>query len=277
MNRRNFLKNTALLAGMVALPAGAGLYASGQKLDRIGIQLYTLRSLMKENVSDTLKLVSGLGYKEVEFAGYYGIAPTELRKILDGEDLTAPSMHVGLVHIQNRLEQLIEAAHIVGHNYIVMPWLQPLARLSLDQYKGYADLFNKAGEKCQKAGITLAYHNHDFEFDVLDGEEPYEVLLARTDPKLVKMQMDLYWAVKAGKDPIAYFKRFPGRFPLCHVKDMAENGDIVNVGYGTIDFAKIFAQSDLAGIQHYFVENDRPKDARQAAAQSIETLKKLTF
>ncbi|MBL4837571.1 MAG: sugar phosphate isomerase/epimerase [Kordiimonadaceae bacterium] len=277
MNRRNFLKNTALLAGMIAFPASSALYASDRKLERIGIQLYTLRTLMKENVQDTLKMVADLGYHEVEFAGYFGKSPVELRQILDGEGLAAPSMHVGLMHIQTRLDQLIEAAHIVGHKYIVMPWLQQQDRETLDQFKDYAELFNKAGEKCQKAGISLAYHNHAFEFDILDGEEPYEVLLARTDPKLVKMQMDLYWAVKAGKDPIAYFKRFPGRFPLCHVKDMAADGSIVNVGHGTINFAKIFAQSDLAGIQHYFVENDHPQDARQAAAQSIETLKTLSF
>ncbi len=277
INRRNFLRNTALLTGAVTIANGSALFAHSNRLDRIGIQLYTLRSLMKKSMPDTLSFVADLGYKEVEFAGYFDHKPTEVRKMLDGAGLTAPSVHVDLADVRDRLSETIAAADAMGHKFIVVPWLRSHERASLDQFKGYVDLFNKVGEECNKAGITFAYHNHTFEFDPLDGVEPYELFLAKTDPELVKMQLDLFWTIKAGRDPITYFKRFPGRFPLCHVKDMAANGDMVNVGKGTIDFGRIFAERKLAGLKHYFVEHDQPVDARISARESVETLKALSF
>ncbi len=277
MNRRNFLKNTALFTGLATLIGGHAVYAGARRLDRIGIQLYTLRSLMKENVQTTLGAVAGLGYKEVEFAGHFNHSPRDIQSFLDTEGLTAPSTHVELTDIRDRLEATIEDAATIGHDYIVLPWLQSHERETLDQFKGYAELFNKVGEKCRDAGMSFAYHNHMFEFDPIDGVEPYELLLAETNSDLVKMELDLFWTIKAGRDPIAYFKRFPGRFPLCHVKDMAANGDMVNVGHGTIDFGRIFSKSSLAGLKHYFVEHDQPVDAYISAAESAETLKNLTF
>ncbi|MEX0298658.1 MAG: sugar phosphate isomerase/epimerase family protein [Kordiimonas sp.] len=277
INRRNFLRSTAHIAGAAALVNGSTLFAKSNYLNRIGIQLYTLRSLMKESVPETLNLVSSLGYKEVEFAGYFDHKPTDVKKMLNQAGLTAPSVHVDLADVRDRLSETIATAEAIGHKFIVVPWLRSHERESLDQFKGYVELFNKVGEECKKAGITFAYHNHEFEFEPLDGVEPYELFLAETDPDLVKMQLDLFWTIKAGRDPITYFKRFPGRFPLCHVKDMAANGDMVNVGKGTIDFGRIFAKSQLAGLKHYFVEHDQPTDARTSAKESITTLKALTF
>lgn len=277
MHRRQFLRNTALFAGLTAFAGSSALHAEVHRLGRFGIQLYTLRSLMQNDVSGTLQLVAELGYKEVEFAGYFNHPALEIRGMLDTAGLSAPSTHVELADIRDRLDKTIETAATIGHDYIVMPWLQDHERQSLDQFKSYADLFNIAGEKCLAAGITFAYHNHMFEFDALDGIEPYELLLVETDPALVKMELDLFWTIKAGRDPIAYFKRFPGRFPLCHVKDLAANGDMVNVGRGTIDFGRIFAKSKLAGLKHYFVEHDQPADPHLSAYESAETLKKLTF
>ena len=140
-----------------------------------------------------------------------------------------------------------------------------------------AELFNKVGEKCQEAGLQFGYHNHDFEFDSLDGQIPYDLLLQGTDPKLVQMELDIYWIKKAGKDPLAYFERYRGRFALCHVKDMTEAEEMVDVGEGEIDFAEIFSKSEEAGLKHYFVEHDHPEDPLKSIKTSFKYLKQLEF
>ncbi len=146
-----------------------------------------------------------------------------------------------------------------------------------DGWKHAADAFNRAGEASKKAGIQFAYHNHNWEFKTDKGEMPYEILLTKTDPNLVKMEMDLFWTVKGKQDPLTYFNRYPGRFPLVHVKDMKKNGEMTEVGSGDIDFKKIFAQSEKAGIQHYFVEHDEPKDPIESIKTSYDYLSKLRF
>ncbi|RZK29257.1 MAG: sugar phosphate isomerase/epimerase, partial [Hymenobacter sp.] len=174
-------------------------------------------------------------------------------------------------------DKAVDDAAQIGVKYMVCAYLFDTERGNLDHYKQIADHLNKAGERCKKAGIQLCYHNHDFEFAAQSGKLPYDVLLSQTDKNLVKMELDIYWATKAGHDPVALFKANPGRFPLWHVKDMdkTDKHDFTEVGNGSIDFKRIFAQAKLAGMQYFFVEQDKtPGDPFSSIQQSISYIKR---
>ena len=277
-SRRNFLKvaGAAASASLLSLTAPS-IFAGGRQLQNIGIQLYTVRDLMAENVAQTLQSLAKLGYKEVEFAGYFGKTPDEIKSLLTGAGLSSPSTHISLDLLKNKMDETMDIAAEVGHDYVVLAYLGENERNSLDQYKSYIELFSKAGEAAQQRGMHFGYHNHHFEFLPLEGVLPYDFMLDQIDSRLMKMTLDLYWIHRAGKDPMPYFDKYPGRFKQCHVKDMAENGFFTDVGAGTIDFAKIFARSEQAGFEHYYVEHDMPKDSLQSAANSIAYLRDLAF
>ena len=149
-------------------------------------------------------------------SGYYGNTPKQLKALLDEYGLTAPSAHIGLTDLRQKLPEAIEAANEVGHQYIICPYLESKDRGSIDAYKKLADEFNKFGETCRKGGVQFGYHNHNFEFGNLEGQVPYDILLANTNPDLVKMELDLFWASITDVDPVQLFEKNPGRFPLCH-------------------------------------------------------------
>ncbi len=271
LSRRAFVKSASLLsAGVLAAPA---LLAKA-KTD-IGVQLYTVREAMEKDPAGTLARVAQLGYTTVEGATYtgsqkfYGMAPAAFAAALKKAGLMMPSSHYLLGEQLNNgqptagtilhgWDKAVDDAAQVGIKYMVCAYLTDSERGSLDQYKLLAERLNKAGERCKKAGIQLCYHNHDFEFVAQDGKQPYDVLLA-TDKELVKMELDLYWATKAGQDPVALFQKHPGRFPLWHVKDMDRTParNFTEVGNGSIDFKRIFAQAKTAGLKHFFVEQDQ--------------------
>jgi sugar phosphate isomerase/epimerase len=277
--RREFLKTigAAGLAGAGLAATGCGAASAARRLDRIGMQLYTVRSSMQDNVERTLERVSQIGYDEVEFAGYFGRSPQQIRRILDDTGLGAPATHTPVEMLENEWEATVDLAAAAGHQYLVVAWIAPANRTSLDDYRHMADRFNRVGERAKAAGLTFGYHNHDFEFEPLEGQKPWDVLMEETDPALVKLELDLYWITKAGGDPFKYFREHPGRFPLVHVKDMATDGSMVDVGAGTIDFAALFAHSDQAGIRHYFVEHDNPGDPFESLAASYRHLRTLEF
>ncbi len=253
------------------------------------MQLYTVRDGMKTDFEGTLAKVAAIGYREVEFAGYFDHSPQDVRAILDRQKLTSPSEHVSYAVVQDKWPETLDAAHVVGQKFIVCPWIEKEQRAEPGGWKRAIDLFNHAAEASQKAGIQFAYHNHVFEFEPspqLGGKLPYDVLLADTDPKLVKMEMDLCWITVAGKDPITYFDRYPGRFPMVHVKDwtrgedgkMSEkDGHMSDVGSGSIDWKRIFEQSKKAGVQHYFVEHDEPKSPLESLRNSYKYLSELRY
>ena len=279
-DRRDFIKALGAAAlGPALQPIAPSPYPRPllRKLDRIGLQLYTVRHQMEKDFEGTIARVAATGYREVEFAGYFGRSPRDVRALLDRHGLSAPSSHVSLAPEQWR--GALDAAPIVGHRYLVIAWIPPEERRTLDDYKRAAERLSRAATEARAAGLQFAYHNHDFEFAPLDGRLPYDVLLAETDPKLVQLEVDLYWIVKGGQDPLAYFARWPGRFPMVHVKDSAGPPDhrMVEVGAGKIDFKKIFAQRDQAGIQHFFVEHDEPADPFASIRASYEYLKHLEF
>lgn len=289
MQRRTFIKRTcgAALGSLVLAgcstdeprveTTSAPMVSSARSLEQIGVQLYTLRSLMEEDVSGTLASVAEIGYDEVEFAGYFGHRPQEIRAMLEKHGLSAPAAHISLEASQNNLAEAIEAAQTIGHRYLIVAYLQDKDRETLDQYRQWAAHFNEVGVACREAGLQFAYHNHDFEFEPKDGQLPYDVLLAETDPDLVQMEIDLYWIAKAGHDPLAYFARYPGRFPLCHVKDGDAEYNQTSVGNGVIDFAAIFAHAEQAGLRHYFMEMDNPPEPLANVRQSHQYLEQLQF
>jgi sugar phosphate isomerase/epimerase len=280
MNRRLFVNRLALAAAGLNLYNPSALAAGRRKLSRIGMQLYTVRRELEKDFEGTLKQVAALGYKEVEFAGYFKHKPAEVKAVLKRLKLDAPAAHISLAELRGDLGPLIDAAHTIGHKYLLVAWLPPEERKTLDNYRRLADLFNEAGQTLQREGVQFAYHNHDFEFAPLEGQVPYDLLLERTDPNVVKLEMDLYWTVKGGANPVDYFERHPGRFHLLHVKDMdaTPRRFFADVGRGTIDFKSIFARSKRAGVRHYFVENDEPSGSPfESLRVSFEYLRKLEF
>lgn len=274
-DRRHFMKLSSAIVGASLLPSSLAYAADTPS--PVGLQLYTLRDMMAVSVSATLKLVSAVGYKEVETAGYFEYSPKEFRKMLDGEGLRAPSAHIRLDLFDNSLNEVIDTAKEIGHDYVVIPYLTVEQRgTSIDVYKKLAEKCNLWGEACKKSGLQLAYHNHEFEFEMRDGLLPYDLLLQDVDADLMAMEMDLYWMAKAKQDPLAYFKRHPGRFKLWHVKDMDKEGEFANVGTGVIDFAGIFAHSKLAGLEHKIVERDRTDNVVKTLQQGYKAVSALT-
>ncbi len=232
---------------------------------------------MAEDVERTLEMVAEIGYHEVEFAGYFGRSPTELRATLDGLGLSAPATHLGLNVFRDGLDQAIETAATLGHRYLVLPSLPSEDHDSLDDYRRIGEEMNGFGEACRASGLQFAYHNHAFEFERMDGRIAFDVLLEETDPELVKIELDLFWIIEGGQDPLAYFEAHPGRFHLCHVKDRLADGTMVAVGAGELDFAAMFAQSEGAGLRHYFVEHDQPSDPGASVRNSFGHLSQLTW
>ncbi len=275
LDRRQFVKLGAAGLGLAMAPGFA--FAQAKPEIRVGLQLYTLRDMMAVSVPAVLKLVAAVGYKELEFAGYFNHSTKEIRKIIDGEGLSAPSAHIPLDTFRNDgIEKVIDTAMEVGHKYVVIPYLTEQQRgTTIDVYKKLAEECNVWGEACNKQGLKLAYHNHDFEFKVTDGVEPYDVLLNEVDADKMAMEMDLFWMSKAGKDPLAYFAKYPGRFKLWHVKDKDAEGQFADVGTGTIDFARIFAASQQAGVEHRFVERDQTQDKLKTIQQGYKAVSAL--
>ena len=285
MDRRDFVARLSAAALVAAGVDPSRIPHPPSRIEKIGLELYTVRDLMKNDVEGTLAKVAAIGYREVEFAGYFNHPPAEIRAMIDRHGLTAPAGHVPFEAIAQGWDQVIDAAHTVGNRYVVVAWIPEPQRRDLDGWKRVGETFTRAGEACHNAGLTFAFHNHSYEFVPLGGQLPYDVLLAATDPALVKLEMDLFWITFGGQDPLAYFAKHPGRFPLVHVKDMTAKprpdipADSVmrDVGKGSIDWKRIFARSEQAGIRHYFVEHDSPGDALASSRASYEYLKRLEF
>lgn len=273
-SRRRFIHQTAALGAAALIPPLT--QAQDRRVERVGLQLYTLRREMAENFEATLARVADLGFKEMEFAGYFGRSASDVRRVLERNGLTSPAAHIQLTAVRSNLQGEIDYAAELGQTYIVIPSL-PDDERSLDDYKRHAQTLNSAGEAARQAGLKMGYHNHDFEFARTGGQTHYDVLLNETDPELVDFEMDLFWINVAGSDPLAYFASHPGRFTMLHVKDRDTHGRMADVGLGTIDFAGLFSNVDTAGFRHYFVEHDNPGDGLASVANSIYTVRNLRF
>jgi sugar phosphate isomerase/epimerase len=284
MNRRTFL-------GAMAAAALTGRGASAASIQQIGMQLYTVRTELEKDFAGTLARVAAIGYKEVEFAGYFDHSPQQVSEILKTSGLISPSAHVDYGSLNDKWPGVLDAAHTIGHTFLVNPWIDESIRSQPGAWKRIAETFNRAGEASSKAGIQFAYHNHNFEFAPVNGKMPYDVLLEECDPALVKMELDLCWISAAGKDPVEYFKRYPGRFPMVHVKGLSKVPPggaampidqllplITDVGRNdVIDWKRIFSHASEAGIKHYFVEHDVSKAPFESLATSYKYLSELRF
>jgi sugar phosphate isomerase/epimerase len=282
----------AFLGHLTAQVAAAGMIkaAQGKSIERLGVQLYTVRDLMEKDFEGTLAKVAQIGYKEVEFAGYFKQSPQAVKAILARHGLVSPSTHIDYASLGDGFPRVVEASQTIGHRYIVNPWIDEEMRKQPDVWKRVAATFNRAGAITKTAGIQFAYHNHHFEFVPAGGTMPFELLLKECDPDLVKMELDLCWITVARQDPLTYFQRYPGRFPLVHVKGLKQIPEgaapvpfeqaipnITDVGSSDIiDWRRIFAKADQAGIRHYFVEHDQPPsplDSLRASARYLQALR----
>ncbi|HTW32624.1 MAG TPA: sugar phosphate isomerase/epimerase [Candidatus Sulfotelmatobacter sp.] len=287
MNRRRFLETAATVTAATLLTSRLGWAAGDHRINKLGVQLYTVRDQMKADFDGTLAKVAKIGYKEVEFAGYFDRKPEQVRAVLEKNGLTAVGTHVQYDELDEKFPSVIDTAKKIGIEYIVCPWIPENQR----NWHQAAEKFNRCGEQANKAGLQFAYHNHWFEFLPVDGKLPYDELLRECDASLVKMEMDLCWITAAGGDPVKYFNLYPGRFPLVHVKDLkkippvtqgggqnfGDTVDLTAVGSGIIDWKRIFAYSDKAGIKHYIVEHDRPEKPYESIAESYKYLINLRW
>jgi sugar phosphate isomerase/epimerase len=258
-SRRSFLKETAFAgAGALFLPGFIRKPERAPKLKKVGVQLYSVRKEMMSDAIGTLKKLGQIGYQEIESAqsekgNYYGLEPKEIKKLLKDQGMTLRSGHT---HIDKNWQKSIDEAAEAGQEYIICSVL-PSPGQTVGNYQKSADMFNQAGEQCKKSGIMFGYHNHESEYDTVEGKVLYDVLLDNTQPGLVHMEMDLGWVIAAGKDPLAYFSKYPGRFPLWHLKDMSlAEKKSVEFGKGTVDLIGLMKQAKQAGMKYYFIEQE---------------------
>ena len=290
--RRDFLKVTA--AGTL----GSILFSQYScttdiKKFGIGLQLYTIRDAMAADVPGSLKKVSDMGYKYIELAGYsdgkfYGYQPSEFKKLVNGLGMDILSSHTQVeaqgITLDNAKKMAEDHAKL-GVKYCVQPWVVEEARTTIASYQKMAADWNQVGEIMKQYGMQFGYHNHNFEFDTVEGKVPFfDIFMAELDKELVTMELDLFWTTKAGQDPVAIIKKYPGRFQLLHMKDMFTNEapffttvgvtDFAPVGAGVIDFKRILEVKDIAGMKYLIVEQDSTKDGKpfDAIQTSINNL-----
>ncbi|MFT4023802.1 MAG: sugar phosphate isomerase/epimerase [Flavihumibacter sp.] len=276
LNRRCFLRQTGIttLGGML-LPS---LDLSKNKYTNPGIQLYTVRTEMLKNAVGTLKTLAVLGIKQIESANsakgfYYGLQPAEMKKICTDLGMTLRSGHVPL---DSKWENTLDQAAASGQEYLICSSM-PSDGQTVDNYKKVAAMFNKAGEEAKKRNIKFGYHNHDYEFEKAGGKVLYDILLDETDPSLVHMELDLGWVVMTGNDPLAYFKKYPGRFPLWHLKDMDRaKKESTEFGKGILPIQAIVDKAGGSGLKYFFIEQEEYTDGPiPAMKHNLAFLKKL--
>jgi sugar phosphate isomerase/epimerase len=281
LSRRNFMKTS--LSGALAGGAlsGFGCGSNSRSISEIGLQVYTIRDQIAEDWQAALRRVAEIGYDTIESGALYGGDINSHLDFLKEVGLKNISGGGGMADLESGLLKIIDDSLTVGRKYVVCfwPWSDTFTAKTPDVWQKIAAQLNLFGEACQKNGLVFAYHNHDLEF--VQGEEiqPYDILLQNTDPAFVTMEVDLYWMRKGGEEPADYLQKYPGRFPLWHVKDMADDADhsFACVGDGIIDFAALFSLAETAGLQHIFVEQDKPKDAMACIESSYNYLKTMRY
>jgi sugar phosphate isomerase/epimerase len=284
IQRREFLKTASLLtSGLMLTGVSSQLVGCASSKvntavnNNFGLQLYTLRGELPKDPTGVLKQVASFGYKQLEgYEGpkgiYWGMKNTEFKKFISDLGMNMVSSHCNW---NTNLEQKAAEAAEIGMKWLMCPFLG--ANKEIDFYKKAAEKFNQAGEVCKKAGIRFAYHNHDYSFKEVQGQLPQDVMMQNTDASLVDYEMDIYWVITAGSDPIAWFNKYPNRFKLVHVKDRKGNESVV-LGTGTIDFPKILKEGEKKGVDYYIVEQEAytgttPIAAVQADADYMKKFK----
>ena len=301
LNRRKFIKtSTAAAAGTLISPSSfmAATYKNS-KIENIGLQLWSVAKALEKDFAGTIQILSQTGYKELELfgpypfstekdkalwktitgsvgfsqSGYFNHSPNQFKEILDSKGLRTPAMHVGLDTLRNKLSETAEAALILGQQYAGIASIPAEERRTLDDYKRMADEFNIIGEKAKAFGLRFYYHNHGYGLKEMEGKVPFQLILERTDPSLVYLEMDIFWTTAGGADPIKYLDNNAGRYKLMHIKDMKKevrfSGDggnpeqwielfpyITDAGSGVLDLKTILSHAKKSGVEHFIVEND---------------------
>ncbi len=278
-SRRDFLKSVPLFTGAMALGLGAScINSKNEKGLDVGIQLWTLRDDVARDLDGTLNALAGMGYNSIEAFGFdgkfFGRDAVAFGQLIKDLGMSLHSTHTGIT--SENADQYAEAAAKAGLEYLVLPSMMGRSEATADDFRKTAAEMNLIGAACRKHGLQFAYHNHDFEFRPVDGEIPYDIFLAETDAELVHFQADLYWMVKAGKDPVDYFSKHPSRFSTWHIKDMATDGASCIIGNGKIDFKTILLSAKTAGLNRIFVEQEQYAEGTplQCAEQSLNYIKK---
>lgn len=313
-SRRQFIKSSGTLAALAAF-SPSPWKISNDSIKEIGLQLWSIGKFLEKDFNGSLDMLAQIGYKRLELFGPYpfssqkdkdswkSLAPIvgfsqsgycnhtaqEFRQILDAKGLTAPSMHVGLDTLRNNMGPLAESAHIVGQQYAGLAAIPEEERKTLDDYKRMADDFNKIGENAKKNGLKFFYHNHGYGLKEVNGTVPFDLILKNTDPALVFFELDVFWNVAGGGDPVKYLDNNRGRFKLMHVKDMTKKvhfsggGDspkewvelfpyITDAGKGVLDLKNIVAHGERSGVEHFIVENDVITDPKKSLEQGYQFL-----
>jgi sugar phosphate isomerase/epimerase len=282
LSRRRFVE-TSTLAAFASI-------ARAKKLQTIGVQLYTVRSVLPEKPAEILRALDAMGYREAEgnFVDLDKIVPN-----LQGLHLKLVSVHMDIPTVlkgkDDDLSRAFATVKKSGASYAVFPYLPPANRGGLDAVRRLSESLNHAGEKCRAEGLTFCYHNHAFEFEPMEGTTPLEVLMKTTDKKAVGLELDAFWVSVAGHDPVEMLKKYAGRVHLMHLKDKAQGTPVMykespgkeafkEVGSGVLDWAKVLRAAAASGVEHYFVEQDQtPGDPLDSLRQSIAYLKKLDY
>ena len=246
--------------------------------DRIGLALYTVRDLAARDFEGTLRAIAEIGYRDLDmYIHASGREPRATRAMLDRTGLTCRSARVATPALYRGWERFLDAANVLGARWITLANVSAEERLSMRDWEELAAVFNGVGERARRAGLTFCYHHHDFELRRLEGRIPLDVMLAATDPELVRLQMDVYWITKGGRSPVDEIRRLGSRVATLHLKDMdaTPQRGITTVGRGTIDFASVLRAARGAGVADVFVEEDSPADPLAAARQSYAHLSRL--
>jgi len=308
LNRREFMQtSTATVGGAILTSSLMAATYKNFKIKNIGLQLWSIAKTLEKDFTGALQMLSQIGYKELELfgpypfstekdkaswnaitgmvgfsqSGYFNHSPEQLKVILDSKGLRTPAMHVGLDTLRYKLSETAEASHILGQQYAGIAFIPEEERRTLDDYKRVADEFNVIGEKAKALGLRFYYHNHGYGLKEMEGKVPFELILERTDPSLVYLEMDIFWTTAGGADPIKYLDNNAGRYKLIHIKDMKKQvrfaGDggnpqqwtelfpyITDAGSGVLDLKTILSHAKKSGVEHFIVENDvitNPKDS----------------
>jgi sugar phosphate isomerase/epimerase len=317
MKRRQFI-GSSVKASAAALLFSSKTFNTSPLLEKIGIQFFSLPKMLDSDMKGALSMLSKIGYKEVELygpfpfsspsaierwnavtpslgfkgSGYFGLTDVEMKKLLNMNGFSVPSIHTDLDTLQTRMGKLGEAAQVLGNGYVVLPSIPEGNRKTLDDYKKMAESFNKIGESAKKEGIKFAYHNHGYGWKEVNGQIPLEQIFTNTDPSLVFFEMDIFWTTAGGADPVTLLGKYKNRYPLMHVKDMKEkvhfSGDggdskqwielfpyMTTAGNGVLDLKSIISKAKENGVKHFFVEQDMVNEPQKALKASYDYLASL--
>lgn len=244
---------------------------------KISLALYTVRDEIAKDYIGTLKKVAEIGYPGVQISGGGNLSALELKTVLTDLGLQPTGAHIPLNALETELESVLSFHQTIGNNYIICPWLPEERRKTVDDWKKLAEVFNQIGAKCKAHGFIFGYHNHSFEFVKYDGKYAYDILLETCDPNLVNAEIDVYWVQHGGENPAAYIRKYSGRCPLMHLKDMAndQKRSFAEVGSGILDWDDILAACKQANTRWYIVEQDTcHRPVFESIKMSYEFLKK---